>query len=97
MPSGREKYRFAYTKPSFGTLNRDPEFASQSGGSNCCSDPSPTRAGGQDDGSYTNSLKLPVASFFVRDFQEHDLIQIVDIHKTLPGNIVAHFVYFYGK
>ena len=29
-----------------------------SGVKNCGSDPHPTRAGGQDDGSYTNSLKL---------------------------------------
>ena len=28
------------------------------GGSNCGADPPNTRAGGQDDGSYTNSLKL---------------------------------------
>ena len=28
-----------------------------SGVKNCCSEPTSTRAGGQDDGSYTNSLK----------------------------------------
>ena len=31
---------------------------SRSGGRTRGSDPHPTRAGGQDDGSYTNSLKL---------------------------------------
>ena len=29
-----------------------------SGVKNCCSEPTSTRAGGQDDGSYTNSLKI---------------------------------------
>ena len=32
----------------------------RSGVKNCCSEPTCTRAGGQDDGSYTNSLKLVV-------------------------------------
>ncbi len=38
--------------------NVGPEFANWSGVWNCCSDPYPTHAGGQDDGSYINSFKL---------------------------------------
>ena len=35
-----------------------------SGVKNCGSEPTSTRAGGQDDGSYTNSLKLNQSSYF---------------------------------
>ncbi len=38
----------------FSTLSR---LSPRNGGRRCCSDPHFTHAGGQDDGSYTNSLK----------------------------------------
>ena len=37
--------------------SRGSRGSPENGGSNCCSDPPTSRAGGQDDGSYTNSLK----------------------------------------
>ena len=42
------------TFPTFGTRHR----SRGSGVKNCASEPTFTRAGGQDDGSYTNSFKL---------------------------------------
>ena len=44
--------------------NVGPEFANWSGVWNCCSDPYPTHAGGQDDGSYINSLKIYIIDVF---------------------------------
>ena len=47
-----------------------------SGVENCCSEPTSTRAGGQDDSSYTNSLQLKKSLFFALFLKFHVKMQV---------------------
>ena len=52
------KFTKLYSKTSFLVFARWSRRSRRSGVMKCCSDPPSTRAGGQDDVSFTNSLKL---------------------------------------
>ncbi len=52
------RLRTKSSRPLFARFARVARFIRGNGVWNCCSDPTFTRAGGQDDVSYTNSLKL---------------------------------------